>query len=57
MSRDKSEVECAGRSQVMLSQKKTIDTSWHYDKKTGDLWHLECWEAFRAWFDFPDPSC
>jgi hypothetical protein len=56
MSRDKSEVECAGCGQVMLSQKKTIDTSWHYDKRTGDLWHLECWEAFRAWFDFPDLS-
>jgi hypothetical protein len=41
---DTTQIECAGCGQVMISQKKSNDTSYHYDKRTGDLWHLECWE-------------
>lgn len=51
MGRDLTEIECAGCGKVMASQKMTIETSWHYNKRTGDLWHLECWEVHKAFLD------
>jgi len=42
---DTTQIECAGCSQIMISQKKSNETAYHYDNRTGDLWHLECWEV------------
>ena len=55
MGRDLTEIECAGCGKVMASQKMTIETSWHYNKRTGDLWHLECWEVHKAFLDTLGP--
>ena len=51
MSRDKSEIECAGCSAVLYSQKKTMESWVHYDPRMGDLWHLWCWEEFKEFLD------
>lgn len=51
MSRDLSEIECAGCSAVLYSQKKTMESWVHYDPRMGDLWHLWCWEEFKEFLD------
>ena len=51
MSRDKSEIECAGCSSVLYSQKTGMESWVHYDPRLGDLWHLRCWEEFKEFLD------
>ena len=51
MSRDKSEIECAGCSAVLYSQKTGMESWVHYNSRTGDLWHLICWEEFKEFLD------
>jgi hypothetical protein len=51
MSTDTTIIECAGCSAVLYSQKQTMEPYTHYDSRTGDLWHLPCWEAHKKFME------